>query len=299
MTFCEVRRPESTLVHVLVITIVVILINGCAPRVSAPVRDLSAPLKAVEVYRIVRPGDTLYSLSWAAGVDYRQLAAWNGLSPPYIIKPGQRVSLIPTGRKPVAGQPSVAASTSRTSPKISALPSTTAAVATPIEPTAIESPDVVPAAPSVVTAAKPQPSTVPSQAGASVPVSPANAVALNNRGTWQWPLKGKVVGDFKATRGVDIATTQGTPVHASAPGRVVYAGSGLRGYGQLVIVKHSDEYLSAYGHNRKLLVEEGDVIVGGQVIAESGSAPGEGDQIHFEIRRNGQPVDPMQLLVRS
>lgn len=97
---------------------------------------------------------------------------------------------------------------------------------------------------------------------------------------------------------MDIAVASGTPVKASAGGRVVYAGSGLRGYGQLVIVKHSTEYLSAYGHNRKLLVQEGDTIVAGQVIAESGSAPGKGEQVHFEIRRNGQPVDPANLLPR-
>lgn len=104
------------------------------------------------------------------------------------------------------------------------------------------------------------------------------------------------MGGFGDSKGLDIAVPPGTPVRAAANGRVVYAGSGLRGYGQLVIVKHSEEYLSAYGHNRKLLVQEGDSIVSGQVLAESGSAPGKGDQVHFEIRRLGRPVDPITLL---
>ena len=105
-----------------------------------------------------------------------------------------------------------------------------------------------------------------------------------------------MIEDFNTSKGIDIAVKPGTPVKASAGGSVVYAGSGLRGYGQLVIVKHNDDYLSAYGHNRKILVQEGDRIVSGQIIAESGSASGGSDKLHFEIRRNGKPVDPIRLL---
>lgn len=249
------------------------VLAACAPRPLPPVSDLSRPLTPVEVYRIVRPGDTLYSVSWAAGVDYRELAAWNGIAPPFVIRPGQRISLVPTGRT----SPAAADEPAKTTP----LPADGGgAVARPIEPDSRPAP--------AAAASRPQPAP-----------PPADNLPRGAPEGWNWPVRGKVVAGFSESRGLDIAVAAGTPVKSAAAGQVVYAGSGLRGYGQLVIVKHSNEYLSAYGHNRKMLVQEGDSIVAGQVIAESGSAPGRGEQVHFEIRRNGRPVDPMGLLPKG
>ncbi|KAA3634527.1 MAG: hypothetical protein DWQ08_00395, partial [Proteobacteria bacterium] len=186
-----------------------------------------------------------------------------------------RPRLVPTGRKPPLPQGG------ETKPRVSVLPKDS-------ESARIALPQPVAGAPRSATGASTAPA--PRQSG-SMPAT--------TNGAWRWPVQGTVVGAFNQSRGIDIAVSSGTPVKASADGRVVYAGSGLRGYGQLVIVKHSDEYLSAYGHNRKLLVQEGDTIVSGQVIAESGSAPGRGEQVHFEIRRNGKPVDPVRLLPRG
>ncbi len=288
------RRTPAALIAAL-------LLAACAAPPPAPVRDLSQPLQTVEVYRIVRPGDTLYSLSWAAGVDYRQLAAWNALTPPYVIRPGQRVSLVPTGRETAADRASPPSTAT-----VSALPrgGDTGARSVTVAPTTQATTQATTSEPpSTTVAASPTASRTSAKAPARQPAPPPAPAAVEPSvgsppADWTWPVRGRVVADYAKSRGMDIAVASGTPVKASAGGTVVYAGSGLRGYGQLVIVKHNNEYLSAYGHNRKLLVQEGDRIVAGQVIAESGSAPGKGEQVHFEIRRNGQPVDPANLLPR-
>ncbi|MGA8034035.1 MAG: peptidoglycan DD-metalloendopeptidase family protein, partial [Casimicrobiaceae bacterium] len=116
---------------------------------------------------------------------------------------------------------------------------------------------------------------------------------------WMWPAKGKVVAQFSDTanlKGIDIAGTAGEPVYASAAGRVVYAGSGLRGYGKLIIIKHNATYLSAYAHNQNILVKEGQQVARGQKIAEMGSTDASRVMLHFEIRRFGKPMDPEKFL---
>ena len=118
--------------------------------------------------------------------------------------------------------------------------------------------------------------------------------------TWDWPVTGELIGRFgqNGNRGIDVSAREGAPIRSAAEGEVVYSGSGLSGYGQLIIIKHTDTYLSAYAHNRRLLVEEGDRVASGQRIAEMGRAPGSDDRprLHFEIRRNGEPVDPLSRL---
>jgi lipoprotein NlpD len=120
--------------------------------------------------------------------------------------------------------------------------------------------------------------------------------------TWRWPVSGEVVSRFGANsglgNGIGIAGRVGDSIRAAAPGRVVYAGSGLIGYGQLLIIKHNDTYLSAYGHNRRLIVQQGDDVASGQMIAEMGNGPAQRPQLHFEIRRNGVPEDPLRHLPR-
>ncbi|MDH3377998.1 MAG: peptidoglycan DD-metalloendopeptidase family protein, partial [Gammaproteobacteria bacterium] len=199
---------------------------------------------------IVRRGDTLYSIAWQAGVDFRRLAQWNAIVPPYLIKPGQRIAFRPRVRAAdVAKQPS------RATPTASSQPARAA----------------------------------PTGAG-NLPVK-----------SWVWPADGHVTEKFSITRGnkgIDIAGSAGATVRAAAAGKVVYAGTGLRGYGRLIIVKHNDAFLSAYAHNRRMLVEEGQGVSRGQKIAEMGDSGANSVKLHFEIREQGKPIDPLRYLPR-
>ncbi|MGA2654733.1 MAG: peptidoglycan DD-metalloendopeptidase family protein [Gammaproteobacteria bacterium] len=129
-----------------------------------------------------------------------------------------------------------------------------------------------------------------------VPVAPSPQTVQIAQGAWQWPVKGAIIGNFKHTKGIDIAGVEGEIIHAANSGQVVYSGTGLRGYGQLLIIKHNEQYLSAYAHNRKLLVKEGDSVKIGQPIAEMGDTDTNRVKLHFEIRHNGKPVDPLRYL---
>ena len=257
--------------------IVIMLLGGCATHVPAPVSDLSRAVKTADVTRIVRPGDTLYSVAWSAGVDYRNLAYWNSLKSPYVIRIGELLVLSGNPRPKDSEQPNVVVSGIEPNTEV-------------IQKQAIKN-SSTPAAKN--TGTKSPVVTVPSQAKPSV-AKPSVA-----KQTWHWPVKGTLLTKYSSNsgnNGIDIGVSAGTSVKASKGGVVVYAGAGLRGYGQLVIVKHSSEYLSAYGHNRRLLVEEGDTIVARQAIAESGIAAGGVEQLHFEIRKNGKPVNPLKFL---
>jgi lipoprotein NlpD len=218
---------------------------------------------------IVQRGDTLYSIAFRFGWDWKTLAQRNNIVAPYVIKTGQIIRF--DGR---LSQPAVVAQTAR--------PNTAANGVKP-QPAAVKSANSA-AGVSAKPAAKP-------------PVTP---VETNFTGRWTWPAKGVVIGRFSSNgslnKGIDIAGELGEPVVAASDGSVVYAGSGLRGYGELVIIKHSDTYVSAYGHNRRLLVREGQQVKVGQVIAEMGSTGTDRVKLHFEIRRQGKPVDPLQYL---
>lgn len=215
---------------------------------------------------IVRRGDTVYGIAFRAGIDFRDLARWNGIAPPYTIYPGQRLQL----RGRAVNPPSA----------VTQAPPRVASEVRPSRP--------APRPPA------PAPSNAPPTAP-RVPAAPASAPTA-----WRWPTHGAliaryVVGD-STRQGIDIAGNAGQAVAAAAAGTVVYSGSGLVGYGELVIVKHSDEWLSAYGHNRRRLVAEGERVSAGQTIAEMGRTGASRDMLHFEIRRNGKPIDPLPLL---
>ena len=247
-----------------------LLLAACAGSPQAPVEDRRGQVKAVsrpDVYT-VRRGDTLYSISWRYGLDYRNLARLNNIDSSYTIFPGQELKLV--GRAPARS------SKSRPAGKPS---STAKAPATP---------PASPAAKPVTKASSPRVTNT----------SPAGANASVN--SWLWPSSGKVVRKFSGTvhKGIDIDGKAGDKVLATAPGKVVYAGSGIVGYGNLLIVKHNEVYLSAYGHNRSLKVAEGDRVKAGQQIAEKGSSATNSVKLHFEIRREGKPVDPLKLLPR-
>jgi lipoprotein NlpD len=237
----------------------VLAVGGCA------LFDISPEPEAY----VVQQGDTLYSIAWRNDLDFRELAAWNGIKPPYTIRPGQVLLLEPpegfvfapdgTPAQPPPDAPAVS-----TTP----LPSEDGAQVRPADEPATGAP--------VTVATAPPPSAV----------------------RWRWPAEGELLPVESTTGkpGIAIAGRLGQPVRAAAGGRVVYSGSGLQGYGQLVIVKHDDNYLSAYAYNRRLLVQQGDEVHPGQPIAEMGEGPQRRPVLHFEIRRGGQSLDPLQLL---
>ena len=248
-----------------------------------PVSEQSTPLRQPETpYRTVVHGDTLYSIAWEAGRDYRELANWNRISPPYTIKPGQQLRVMP----PVAvapAKPAVKKKTASTSAGKSPSPTAKSAPAAAAKPK-----------PVAKTKAETQRKTK------TGPVkSPDSGKTGASTGAWMWPADGQILkrySDHDAGKGLDIGGARGQPVRATANGRVVYQGSGLRGYGQLIIVKHSDEFLSAYAHNDRIHVKEGDVVKRGQKIADMGSTGADRVKLHFEIRRQGTPIDPLKYL---
>jgi len=255
---------------------VALALSACAS--SRVIRTSPAPVRASTpkygATAVVHAGDTLYHVATTHGISALDLAVWNDIAPPYTIYPGQRLRLYPRER-----------SVARTAVPT---PATTTRPATASHPTI---PPTPPTAPKTASAAAPSVTTPPTPA----PL-PANAP------TWRWPTDGELIeryADGDPTRqGIDIAGRAGQPVLAAADGVVVYSGSGLVGYGELVIIKHNDSWLSAYGHNRARLVNEGQLVKAGQPIAEMGHTGAARDMLHFEIRVNGKPVDPQQYLPR-
>lgn len=257
----------------------------------------------------VAPGDTLYSIAFAHGVDFRTLAAQNSIPPPYMIHPGQVLKLkssqgaspttttVAVGTTPVAPPPSQPVATaSQTQPA--------GPVFGPVTTQNLTANGVAPATSSSLSAAAPVAAAgtpPPSLPVASTPTPPPGATRTVAGITWQWPASGKVVGGFHAGgggdgAGVDIAGKVGDPVRAASAGTVVYSGNGLIGYGELIIVKHNDAYLSAYGHNSKRLVKEGQHVNAGQEIALMGASGAPRVELHFEVRMDGKPVDPLAFL---
>ncbi len=231
---------------------------------------------------VVRKGDTLYSISFRYGMDYRDLARANGIGPPYTIYIGQKLKL--KGTTTTQRSPVVASQPKATAPAPKSLPKTQTATAPPPKSVPKTSaPDAKPAESS----SKPIP---PAPSGTATPA-------------WRWPTKGPLLSSFSdaaaSRKGIKIAGKAGQDVIASAAGRVVYSGNGLPRYGNLLIIKHNDVYLSAYAHNQSLLVKEGDNVASGQKIATLGRTGTQRDQLHFEIRRNGKPVDPMRYLPKQ
>jgi len=240
---------------------------------------------------VVAKGDTLYSIAFRKGVDFRDLAQWNGISTPYTIWPGQRLTLSHSG-PPSPSHAAVAAPVFEPVAAASSAVSPRPAVPVPHLPAATTTPTVaVPVAGVPATAA-------PTVAPASKPVPAGPARAMGGV-SWRWPVEGKVISRFNssdAIPGIEIAGQSGDPVRAAADGVVVYSGNGLVGYGELVIIKHNDSFLSAYGHNRKRLVKEGQQVKAGQQIAEMGSTGATRNELEFQIRKNGNPVDPLSYL---
>jgi lipoprotein NlpD len=282
------RRMTKTK-RVVLVGIAVAALAACTSTVvrrtgtTSTSRSAPAPVSTPKygATALVQRGDTLYGIAFRNGIDVRDLAEWNSLGAPYTIYPGQRLRLYPrdgaatTATRPAAAEPRPA------SPA-------------PIATTPGKPPASVPATTAPATAT---PATTPP---AATPTPVASAPASNIR--WRWPADGallnRFVGGEPTKQGIDIGGASGASVKAAADGVVVYSGSGLVGYGELVIIKHNDAWLSAYGHNRARLVNEGAVVKAGQQIAVMGRTGAPRDMLHFEIRYNGKPVDPLLHLPR-
>jgi lipoprotein NlpD len=249
-------------------------------------------------YRVVQ-GDTLYAIAFHAGVDFRELAKWNRIPPPYTIWPGQLLRLSPSGATASNRSPSRA-------PREAAPARATAEASAPVflpagTPVNNRPASKAPAIPASSAAAPLAGVATPPSTLASAPVAPVPRGASRSAGgvTWRWPADGSLIKRFKdgdAIPGIEVAGDSGEPVRAAADGVVVYSGNGLVGYGELVIIKHNDSFLSAYGHNRKRMVREGQRVSAGQQIAEMGSTGASRVELQFQIRRDGNPVDPLQYL---
>ncbi|HUN93278.1 MAG TPA: peptidoglycan DD-metalloendopeptidase family protein [Burkholderiaceae bacterium] len=233
---------------------------------------------------VVQRGDTLYSIALAFGRDYRDLARWNGLDDPTKLRVGQVLKVQPPG-----DEASAAVATVPVGP----------ASAVEIHPLGSAGSALPPPAGSAPTApapATPAAGGTPEADAAHGTGAPA-AAAVETAG-WVWPAAGKVVAKFDDPRnkGIDIDGHEGDPVVAANDGTVVYSGSSLRGYGNLVIIKHSDDFISAYAHNREIVVAQGQAVKRGQRIAALGKSEADSPRLHFEIRRQGKPVDPVRYL---
>lgn len=255
--------------RIFIAAVVLAILASCSSGYRAPVEDRQQRSKsaAPSVYHVQR-GETLYSISWRYGLDYRSVAVANGISSPYTIYPGQKLYL----KKKAASAATAKTRTAKPPPSKSKASSTSNSANAASSKT-------------VPVASKPTP----------VKSSSAPATKISK---WRWPTKGKVVRGYSSTvhKGIDISGKSGDAIYAVAAGKVVYAGTGVVGYGEMLIVKHSEIYLSAYGHNSRLLVREGDQVNAGQKIAEKGSSGTDTVKLHFEIRKEGKPVDPKKLL---
>lgn len=288
-----------------------VLVAGCGATRPAPVADRlpqetraaspTRPLPKVRgvtaeqprpAFYTVRTGDTLYSIALEFGLDYRELANWNGIDPARL-RVGQQLRLTPPSgvvasplrgpagtvdAQPLDGSSGRAvAGGIKTEPRAARVPYSDQAYA-----------QMANTKTETMSTAKPEAST---DAGSSRPRDPDDI-------DWIWPVTGKIIAPFKdaSSKGIAIAGKMGQPVVAAAPGRVIFSGTGIRGLGKLIVIKHNEKFLSVYAHNRELLVKEGQTVTRGQKIAEMGNTDSDQVKLHFEIRRLGKPVDPAGLL---
>ncbi len=278
------KRMRFDLLNInnLLVLIMVLAINGCSSRTKpAPVVDVQGSLPLSQRIKnsvtgseyIVKKGETLYSIAWRADIDIRTLANINNIKAPYNIYPNQKLFLSKKSSQPSKNK---AKSKSFNSSKQKVIKK-----------------------PIAQKKKQEYGGNVTEQKVSKKVQQPKTAFSQKIR-KWRWPAKGKVIHKFstakQGNKGIDIAGQRGDSVKATADGKVVYAGDALQGYGQLVIVKHNDDYLSAYAHNDRILVKEQQVVKAGQVIAKMGDTDAERVMLHFEVRFRGKSVNPMKYL---
>ena len=257
---------------------------------------------------IVKKGDTLFSIALQFGYDYKEIAAANNIAEPYPIRIGQKLSFTslnakvpPTEGKPAAAESDDGVIVSPIKTESAGTPSATAikpapSAVTPVlsEPKAMREAYSLEALnrKSALISAKPN-DAKPADANPT-DIKTADEESLN----WAWPTQGRVMANFNeaSNKGLDIGGSLGQSINAAASGKVIYAGSDLRGYGKLVIIKHNKIFLSVYAHNSKIIVKEGQTIAAGQKIAEMGNTDANTVKLHFEIRHQGKSVDPMKYM---
>lgn len=328
-TATRVRGRASGPLRLFLFVGLVGFIAGCGSDAVAPVHSLGEPETTVrepepesepelELEReyLVAKGDTVYSIAWRHGVDYRVLAQFNSIRDPFTIHPGQRL------RVPGSGDAVAPASKAGAAVAEPAGPAGVSTRGTGAQDAPLPRPVPLPDPSSTAKAKPPAPANVPGLSARPAPVPASQAPARPQRRagpetaapmsatvptlatraaaglSWSRPTRGKAVGRFGrgGNKGVDIAGEFEQPIRAASRGRVVYAGSGLVGYGKLVIVKHNNRLLSAYAHNERLHVKEGDDVKRGHHIADMGRSAKGQTVLHFEIRRDGKPVDPLRYL---
>ncbi len=261
---CQKNNDRSRMfqpaTYVSIIAICVVMTGCISSREFISTEEKFSESKKTTGFHIVEKGDTLFSIAWTYGWDYRELANTNSIAKPYTIYAGQKID--------IANAPKY-----KKSANVNSVGKT-----------------------SKVKAKRAKPATRRIKRSHSAPNKPS----LSTKTDWLWPAKGEVIDGFstngRQNKGIDIVGEKGESVNAAAAGTVVYAGKGLRGYGNLVIIKHDATFLSAYAHASRILVREKEKIKAGQVIAEIGSTGTNKVKLHFEIRRNGRPVDPLQFL---
>ena len=262
----------------------------------------------------VAVGDTLHSIAWRFEINHSDLAKWNHLTPPYLIRPGDRLH---TNQSDSLAAAKLEAETKQQQKKpdeitvrrgdtlYSLSKENDISVARLALINGLKKPYLINPGQTLRLKGKPPVSPVVTANRTTQPVVVASTspVESNRRVSWQWPVKGRLITRFNQSKnnakGIDIAGNEGKPIKAASAGQVVYSGNGLISYGNLVIIKHNRSYLSAYAHNKRLLVKEGEMVKAGQKIAELGKTGVEKPKLHFEIRKNGKPVDPLKYLPRS
>jgi lipoprotein NlpD len=304
------------MIRIVAVLFPVLLLSGCISQQPVPSvdRSLAAPKTAPAQpsgpgYYTVKRGDTLYRIALENGQDHRDIASWNNIANPSAIKEGQVLRVMPPGAaEPVADGAVVTRPIALGAVVESrSLDQPAGAVTSPAQGGSLKREPRVGKEPysdeayarlnklggEPVKAAEAKPEAKP-----DVPAAAPAVVASPDDVPWMWPTSAKLVTPFSeaGNKGLDFAGKAGDPVLAAGDGKVVYAGSGLRGFGELVIVKHNATYLSAYAHNRKILVKEGQQVSRGQKIAEMGNTDADSVKLHFEIRKQGKPVDPAQYL---
>ncbi|MGB9493515.1 MAG: peptidoglycan DD-metalloendopeptidase family protein [Azonexus sp.] len=305
------------MIRVFTLAVSALLIAGCMSQPPAPIVDRStssaartaAPATGGPGFYTVKKGDTLYRIALEHGQEYKDVAAWNNITSPGSIKEGQVLRVAPPGAAPsvagaVVAQPVVTGSVVESRPLDGSGTVPAGGDGVTREPRGGKEPysdeaysrlsraGETAAKPAVVAVA-PKPESKPEAKS-----EPEATATGPDDLTWQWPSSGKVIQPFSETgnKGIDFAGKSGDPVLAASAGKVVYVGTGIRGFGQLLIVKHNATFLSAYAHNRKILVAEGQQVTRGQKVAEMGNTDSDMVKLHFEIRKQGKPIDPTEYL---